>query len=388
MSRFDPTRRSFLLVAALAFAIACSGNPEPTEPPSEAPTTEVAKKLDLGVLVPLTGGAASYGQNSKRGVELAVSDFKEAHPDWTVEVAFEDSAGAAATGTRAVQKLIDADGIDVLIGGVTSGVTMAVKPIVDEREIPPVSMGASSPNLATSDFIFRTWPSDTLEATAMARHMTSYDVGKLALLRINNEYGLAMEDAFKAALAAEGGTVTVELSDSFEQGAREMRTQAERIKQSGATAIYFIGFPEAAIVFGRAYAEAGLKLPVFATSAFEDPKIPEAIGSALDGTVYTKPGFGSPRAEAFGAAYEAAHGEKPGLTSDTAYDAAMVALEAAAALQAEGTAPSGPALRDRIGATDGLSGVSGTITFDANGDVQSEVGYHVLEGGEYKEWSP
>lgn len=381
----SPTK--FLPVMLLATLAGCSAKPTPA-PEKIVPdnSRQVVKELTLGVFVPLTGGAAAYGQNAQRGVELAVKDFLADHDGWKVGLVVEDSAGQAATGTRAVQKLISADKADALLGDVTSGVTIAVKPIVDEQEIPTVSMGASTPNLAVDDFVFRTWPSDTVEAGGMARLMTKREVKKLAILFINNEYGLAMERTFKQAVEQDR-KVDILLTESFEQGAREMRTQISHIKDSGAQAIYFIGFPEAAIVFGRGYGESGLSIPVYATSAFEDPSIPKTIGEVLDGTIYTKPVFSSPRTTAFKAAYSKAYDKDVGITSDTAYDSALVVLSAAVSLVAEGIEPNGVKLKERIALTKGLVGVSGTINFDTNGDVQSDVAYHKLEKGVYKEAS-
>src|SRR2546423_9805556 len=75
---------------------------------SEAP-------IRVGVLVPLTGGAASYGQNAKEGVELALQYFARRNPKVKIELSIEDSRGEAAFGVRAAQKLIDVDHVAAVI---------------------------------------------------------------------------------------------------------------------------------------------------------------------------------------------------------------------------------------------------------------------------------
>ncbi|MCI0558166.1 MAG: ABC transporter substrate-binding protein, partial [Nitrososphaera sp.] len=222
-----------------------------------------AEEIRIGVLVPLTGGAASYGQNSRKGAELAVKEFTPRNPNIKVDLSIEDSRGEAAVGTRAASKLIELDHVAAIVGCVTSGVTLAVAPIMNERKVPLISPGGSSPNItAAGDYVFRTWPSDVFEADAMAHYIADKGIKKLAILRINNEYGLAMEHAIEEKVRSLRNPVAIVSMESFEQGARDMRTQLLKIKKSAADSIYFVGFPEAAIVFSRAYKNAGLRVPI------------------------------------------------------------------------------------------------------------------------------
>ena len=84
----------------------------------------------IGLLVPLTGGAASYGQNARRGANLAIQEFAKAHPSIHVELKVEDSRGESATGAKAAAKLVDLDKVVAIVGCVTSGVTLAAAPVI------------------------------------------------------------------------------------------------------------------------------------------------------------------------------------------------------------------------------------------------------------------
>ena len=360
------------VVAILAaLLVACSRGPE---------------TIRVGVLVPLTGGAASYGENARRGAELALKDFSAKHPELHVELRVEDSRGEAAVGNSAATKLMDLDHVVAIMGDVTSGVTMAIAPQANERHVTVVSPGASSPNITEAgEYIFRTWPSDVFEADAMVHYISSRGITKLAILRINNEYGAAMESSVRAKLRSLPSPVTIVAAETFEQGAREMRTQVLRIKDAGADGIYFIGFPEAAVVFARAYSEAGLHVALFATSAFEDPQIPRDSGGALDGTVYTKPLSTSPRVDAFRIAYHAAYGQDPGVVSDTAYDATALILDAIATAASSKRPIDGQAIHDYLLHVRDYTGASGVLSFDANGDVIKPIGLFSLRDGRYQE---
>lgn len=371
------TKRALLWTLAIAaaigligFAVLRSRNPE---------------EIRVGVLVPLTGGAASYGENARKGAELALKEFSASHPSLRVTLRVEDSRGEAAVGLTAANKLVDLDHVVAIMGCVTSGVTLAVAPQANAWKVPLVSPGGSSPNLTTAgEYVFRTWPSDVFEADAMARHISSRGITRLAILRINNEYGAAMETAIRQRLEqATGSPVSVVTTESFEQGVREMRTQVLKIKEENPEGIYFVGFPEAAVVFAKGYSEAGLSVPVFATSGFEDPQVPRDSGTVLDGTVYTKPQSASPRVEAFRTAYQQLYGQEPGVVSDTAYDATMLILNAIAESDARGESR-GEALRDALLEVRDYPGASGTLSFDENGDVVKPIALFTLKEGKYE----
>lgn len=339
--------------------------------------------VSIGVLVPLTGGAASYGQNSRRGAELALQEFTAANPGVKVRLQVEDSRGEPAAGVSAAQKLLEVDRVTAIMGDVTSGVTLAVAPLMNERKKPLVSPGASSPKVTDAgEFVFRTWPSDTFEAQAMAAHLKKANVASLAILRVNNEYGIAMEAAVRSHL---GTSVQISAAENFDQGARDFRTQLLKIKGSGAGALYFIGFPEAAIVLGSSIEASGLTIPIFATSAFEDPQIPAKTGNALNGTVYTKPIAESSATAAFKDRYKKAFGVDAGITSDTAYDATTLILQAIASATSSSQPVTGEAIRDNLLRVRDYTGTSGVITFDAKGDVIKPIGLFSLRNGRFEE---
>lgn len=341
--------------------------------------------VTVGVLVPLTGAAASYGQNSRRGAELALKDFSATNPGVKVELRVEDSRGEAAVGVSAAQKLVDVDRVVAVMGDVTSGVTLAVAPLMNQRKVALVSPGASAPKVRDAgDFIFRTWPSDTIEAAAMATHVKSAKISALAFLRVNNEYGIAMETAVRAHLGPEFKVVAAE---TFEQGARDFRTQLLKIKEAKADGLYFIGFPEAAVVLGSGYATVGLSIPVFATSAFEDKQIPEKTGGVLNGTVFGKPISESAATGAFRDRYRQAFNADASVTSDTAYDATMLLLRAIASIASASQPVTGEAIRDQLLKVRDYPGVSGMLTFDEKGDVVKPVGLFTLREGRYIELS-
>jgi len=340
------------------------------------------KSIKIGVLVPLTGAAASYGENSKMGAALAVQEFTAGHPELKVELIAEDSRGEAAQGVKAAQKLLNIDQVIAVVGCVTSGVTLAVAPAMNEKHVPIISPGGSAPSIRDAgDFVFRTWPSDVFEAATMAKHLKDKKIQRLAILRVNNEYGLAMEKALTQRLAQPTQIVA---SESFDQGAREMRTQLLKIKEAQPDGLFFVGFPEAAVALAPSLSAVGLRVPLFATSGFEDPQVPAKTGGVLEGTVYAKPLSDSPAAEAFRRAYKERYKVDPGITSDTAYDAAALLLRAISTAASSQQPITGDFIRDYLLNVHDYAGASGVLSFDEKGDVIKPVGLFTLHNGQYE----
>jgi branched-chain amino acid transport system substrate-binding protein len=167
-----------------------------------------------------------------------------------------------------------------------------------------------------------------------------------------------------------------------------MRAPLRRIKQSNADAIYFAAYPEAAVVLGRSYSNVGLNIPVFATSAFEDPQVPEKTSGVLSGTVYTKPAGDTPKTKSFRDAYQKAHEQEPGLTADTAYDAMSLILDAILAIRDRGGEVTGKAIHDYLLQVKDYEGASGRLSFDQQGDVRVPIDLFVLRNGQYQKLQP
>src|SRR5687768_4373793 len=82
--------------------------------------------VTIGMTLPLTGYAASYGEDAKRGAELAVERANAAGgiKGQKVQLLIEDDAGVGKSGVAATQKLLGVDKVPVIIGGMMSSVAL------------------------------------------------------------------------------------------------------------------------------------------------------------------------------------------------------------------------------------------------------------------------
>src|SRR2546423_5646168 len=174
------------LVAVMAFSN-CGKKPE----------DEIIK---IGCLVSTTGSGARWGQNSRKGIDLAAEEINAGGGvnGKKIQVIYEDTQTDPKTAVSAFRKLVDVDGVKTCIADVISSDVLAVAPIANEKNVPLISPGASSPEITNAgDFVFRNWPSDALqgeEAAKLAFNQLGWH--KVGIFYINNEYGKGLRQVF------------------------------------------------------------------------------------------------------------------------------------------------------------------------------------------------
>lgn len=329
----------------------------------------------IGVSLPLSGDAAVWGKSQKDGYDLALDQInaKGGIDGKKLKLVYSDDKGLPKDGVSALKKMLDADKIQILTGVANSSVALAYIPIVKERKMLFISSGASSPKLTNaSKYFFRTWPSDNAEALAMAKYAhDELKLTKVAILYINNDYGIGLSEPFTARLKELGGKVLG--AESFEQGASDFRTQLTKLQSYGPQAIYLAGNPRE---MGRAIKQArelGIKTPFLSISTLNDREVFGITGpQAIEGTVITDASF-DPKsddqaAKKFMADFRKKFSHEPGILANTAYDALMVTADAVSKVGIDGDKLAGylHGLKD-------YSGVSGPISFSRGGDVHRPI---------------
>ena len=121
-------------------------------------TGNVTKEtIRIGAIGPFTGDAAVYGQSEKNAIELAVQEINldGGINGKKLEVIYEDGKCNGMDAATAAQKLINVDKVDIILGGVCSGETLAIAPLAEANEVLVFSSFSSSPDVTNAgDFIF------------------------------------------------------------------------------------------------------------------------------------------------------------------------------------------------------------------------------------------
>lgn len=348
------------------------------------PWSKGAHGVAIGALLPLTGSGATYGQNAQRGIDLALGSLRAAGGTQaqTLRVIYEDSQMNPQVGISGAHKLIDVDGVPAIIGEMASTVTLAVAPVCEKSRVVLMSPASSNPQLTNAgDYIFRDCLSDVYEGGVMAT-MAKQKLGfqRVAILYINNDYGVGLRDVFSTEFKRLGGAI-VDV-EAFEQDATDFRTQLSKIAAQRPDAVFLLGYKEMIQVLVQSV-ELGLHFQFLSTVMFDDPEILKQAGSAAEGVVFTtwayEPAGGYAPASTFKAQYLAKYGSEPGIFSAEAYDAMILIGNAI-----EDGAGTGSQIRDALYRVSGYQGASGIITIDKNGDTTKPLMLKVVRNGQFQ----
>ena len=217
--------------------------------------------IKIGFIGPLTGGAASYGDQYKAGVQFAYNDlFKNGERDGKkFEVIYEDGGCDTKTATNAAQKLINVDKVNAIIGGFCSGETMAFIDMADKNQIPVITSG-SSPDIAgkNSKYVFQSWPIDSYAGKMIAGIVKKNNQNKVAVLSANTVYALGISDVF----IKDYGSVA--LYEKFTDTQTDFRDLVLKVKDAKVDALVInTQTPVALVLLAKQLREAGVNSQIY-----------------------------------------------------------------------------------------------------------------------------
>ncbi|KKW18983.1 MAG: Receptor family ligand-binding protein, partial [Parcubacteria group bacterium GW2011_GWF2_50_9] len=164
----------------------------------EAVTKEPIK---IGVLVPLTGDGAPYGEPARNVYLLAAEEINAAGgvSGQPLELIIEDSKCNGKDATSAAQKLINIDKVQIILGGFCSSESIAATPVAEAAKVAILSPGSSSPDLTgISPYFFRNYPSDASQGKVLAEAAATRGWKKIAFLQEQTDYALGVYKAFSS----------------------------------------------------------------------------------------------------------------------------------------------------------------------------------------------
>ena len=247
-------------------------------------------EIKIGVILPLTGPLAPQGERNYKGMQIAVEEINQNKPI-EVELIVQDSQTNPQAGVSAFNKLIRAEKVAAVTGGVGSSIVMACAPIAEQEKVVFLSSGATSPLITEAgENIFRLRLSGKLEVEAMAEEaIKTYKISKLAVIFVNTDYGAGNFEVFKKKYESVGGSIGY--SEGYEQGTSDFRTVIAKLRQSHYDGVYLIGHSLEMAHFLRQAKELGFQDRIFSTIGIESPEVIKIAGNAAEGVIYTMQKF-------------------------------------------------------------------------------------------------
>lgn len=205
--------------------------------PSGATTDVAGSVYKIGVISPLTGDGAVYGELARNVSELAAEEINAAGGinGKQVQLIIEDGKCSGAS-VSAAQKLVNVDKVQVILGGFCSAETLAALPVAEAGKVALFSPASSNPSLTgKSPYFFRNFPSDSSQGVVLAQ--TAYDLGKrkVAFLQEQTDYTVGIYNAFEAKFTSLGGTV---VKEEYAPTAKDFRSQLVKLQAQKPDALF------------------------------------------------------------------------------------------------------------------------------------------------------
>lgn len=250
-------------------------------PAQEVKAAESSNPIKLGVSLPLSGEAASFGDAGVAGVEFAVKEVNDAGGvnGRMIEIVYEDDK-CDSTGVTALTKLVQTDNVDAIIGPVCSSAAGPGVPVVQESKT-PILLIASAPHLTQGkDYVFRVYPSDAFLGKFLAKYVTE-DMGKqkVALVYVKNDWGQGIRDEFVKAMEQSEAELVFE--DSMNQDDTDARTLIAKVKAAKPEVVVAPLYPAGGLVFIKQAKQLGLDVPIIGGDAWDGAEVVES-GEADD----------------------------------------------------------------------------------------------------------
>lgn len=311
---------------------------------SATPALAADCDITVGLVMELTGPAGEYGQAGAKSVEMAFRDFNEAGGVGGCKLV-TDTRDSQSQGNVAVDQatqLVNIKKVPVIIGGIISSVSIPIlTSVTAPAGIVQVSPASSSPTLTalgkdgkTNGVFFRTITSDALQGTAAAKYAIDQGLKKLAVIHVNNDFGVNMVKEFADAYKKLGGTITS--TTPYNEKQASYSAEASAAMAGEPEALYLVSYPVDGATIARAWISGGGAQKFLLNDGMNSAEFIDAVGAQYLSEAYGTSSGTSKTASTdyFYGAYEAfSGGIKPDApAADRSYDAgAIVALAIAKA---------------------------------------------------------
>jgi branched-chain amino acid transport system substrate-binding protein len=328
--------------------------------------------VKLGLITPLTGDVKTFGESAKNGFLMAIEDYSKSGK-YQIQPFIADDRNDATEGTNAALKLITQDKVTGVIGPLTSKVAIPVSELAEKNKIPMITGTATSPKVTIYGnkrklHVFRACFIDPFQGTVAANFALRDLKAKSAavLYDVGNDYSKGLAEFFKATF--EKGPGRIVGYESYQKDDVDFSALITKIGIKKPEVIYIPDYYNKVALIAKQIREKGLKGVMIGGDGWDSPELIKIGGTAIIGNYFTNH-YSTERKDKIAGAFIEKYKQKHGLVPDSlgalTYDATLIflqSLDKASKATPEETMKVLTTLKN-------YHGVTGTISFDKNGDA-------------------
>ncbi|NPA11874.1 MAG: ABC transporter substrate-binding protein [Epsilonproteobacteria bacterium] len=251
-------------------------------------STLFAKEIKVGVLQPLTGPIASFGQKTLDGIKLVHKKFNKLPNGDTIKLVIVDNQFDKIQTVNGYKRLASGEKVVAIEGPLASSMSLAIKRFAGATKTPTVTQIATNPRVTkNSKYITRACFTDDFQGTVAAKYALKHGLkNAVVVFDMKQDYSVGLAKAFMKAYKKGGGKILKKLF--INSGDKDFNAQVAQIKKLNPAFIYTPIYAPEEGLFLRQLRAAGVKAPVMGGDGIADPGLLKKLaGKAANGVMYT-----------------------------------------------------------------------------------------------------
>ena len=244
-----------------------------------------APPIKIGSFLAATGPAAFLGDPEMKTLELYVDKINAAGGvlGRKLQLIAYDSGGSADKARTFVKRLLEEDKVDAIVGGSTTGETMAVIPLIEQAKVPFISLaGAVVIVEPVKKWVFKTPATDRMACEKIFADMKARNISKIGLISGSGGFDKSMRAQCMKVAPKHG--IEIVADETYNSKDTDMTAQLTKMRQnSQVQAVLNAGFGAAPAIVTKNFRQIGMTVPLYQSHGVASKKYIELSGGAANG---------------------------------------------------------------------------------------------------------
>lgn len=246
---------------------------------------QAAEPIKIGSFLSVTGPASFLGDPELKTLEMYVEKINAAGGviGRPLQLIHYDDAGDASAARNFASRLVRSDRVDIIVGGSTTGATMAAVPLIEQARMPFISLaGAVVVTDPVKKWVFKTPQSDRAAAERVLQDIKDRGLSKVALISGTDGFGRSGREQTLAIAGKMGVEIVADVT--YSPTDTDMTAQLTRIRNvPGVEAVFNFGFGQSPAIVTRNYSQLGIKIPFYQSHGVASDRFLDLLGDAGEG---------------------------------------------------------------------------------------------------------
>ncbi len=336
--------------------------------------------IKIGLVGPFSGKAAAFGEFMNRGLALTSTTMNAAEFS-AMQIIKADDMCDGKTAVSAVQKLIEVDHVNYIIGPLCNAATLSTEKLFEDNKVISISIGLPSNQIANmGPYHFAFSPEIEFLMKRLAGYVNERGLKNIAIIHTVSPMEEENYSTFRKHFTAGGGTI---LSDqSIVKGQSDFRDTLAKVKAAKPDAIMISVYGPDLVVLLKQMADLKLSsLPRFGIHALQTPDLKDVMNIA-EGIIYPYPSDNNVIASAadYATLYQSKYGTSPDMSSINVYDSLNILNTAIK----ECGYSNKDCVREKLANLKDYEGANGNLTVDARGvGTYKEIMLKTIKDGKF-----